>query len=293
MPSDERKELLENLKVLKKEISDLRLNLNSLNEQKEIWFKKREEFTPKLSSLINNLKGIKSEKDSFNKNFQKEKEKRDRFNKEVKGLALNLRNLKQEKSDFLKKHNIKSDPEKIKQIMENLESSIETEAFSFAKEKKIMSEIKRLRALYSETSQVNTIVEQISLVSKQLDEKRKLADEAHNRLKSFRSKNKEGYDSFINLSRNINLLKKQREDAFRNFLDFKKQFVQINNSLKEKLGSLKRIQVSLDAFKKKSSAKKRIKEDLLLQEKTKFVEEKLKSGKKLTTEDLVVFQKKK
>ncbi len=290
MEGKEQESALVKLRDLKNDISTLKSKLNELNEKKEFWFKKKAELQKQVSDLISGLKQIKSDKDTFNQDLIDEKNTRDKYNSEVKLLVSEIKKLNKEKKDFLAKYNLKFDPSKLKEKIQNLEQSIETEAYSFEKEKKVMDEIKKLKKLYDETSMLNTIVEKAEEISKKIEVAKSKADEAHKKFKDLSNDNKEGYKEFIDSSKRINELKNEQEDAYRNFIELKKEFGVVNSQLKQKLVELNDAQSQVTGIKEEKQKERRSKERQILKEKAKDVEEKLKKRKKLTTEDLIVFQ---
>ena len=88
----------------------------------------------------------------------------------------------------------------------------------------------------------------------------------------------------MSLTKQINDLNKKQEDAFKKFIDSKNKFSKINDDLKGKLKSASK-------FAEGEKIKRHIKESSVLEEKAKEVETKIKEKKKLTTDDLLVFQK--
>lgn len=283
-------EPLVKLKGLKSDISILRSKLNELNDKKEDCFKKKQELQNQISDLVSMVKKIKSDKDSSSKALFDERGLRDKYNSEVKSLVDEAKRLNKERKDFLDKHHFKFDPARLSEKIHHLESSIETEAYTFEKEKKVMAEIKKLKKMYSEVSALDIIVKRNREISKKIDEAKLKADEAHLKFKGLVDGNKEGYKGFIDVSRRINDLKKERDLVHTEFLEFKKQFVSANSELKQKLVELKDIQSKVSKIKEEKLVDAKNREELTLMEKARGVEEKIRKGKKLTTEDLIVFQ---
>lgn len=283
-------EPLVKLKDLKSDISALKSKLNELNDKKEACFKKKQELQNQISDLVSMVKKIKSDKDSSSKALFDEKGVRDKYNSEVKVLVDEAKKLNKDRKDFLDKHHFKFDPARLKEKIHHLESSIETEAYTFDKEKKVMAEIKKLKKMYAEVSVLDNIVKKSKELSKKIEEAKVKADEAHLKFKDLVDGNKEGYKGFIDVSRKINDLKKERDLVHNEFLEFKKQFASANSELKQKLVDLKDIQSKVAKFKEDKLVDEKNRDELTLMEKVKGVEEKLRKGKKLTTEDLIVFQ---
>lgn len=278
------------IKVVMKEINSLKNNLNSINLEKEKWFKLKEDLKKSISDLIRKIKGVKVKKDKSNEEIHKFRKERDDRNKKVKELILKVKELNKQKKELYKKHGIKDDPVRIKNQIESLEMKIETEVLSFKKEQKLMDEIKRLKKGLQGTNVVAEISEKIKNVSKKIDEERKKANEAHSNLKVLLKKNKKEFKEFLRTSKEIEAIKKKQEAAFNKFIDYKKKFDQINQRLKDKLNSASNVKRVEGEKKKKHEFIKQEKEQRIIDEKVKVVEEKLKKTRKLTTEDLIALQ---
>jgi len=212
---------LENYKKVQADISQFKTRLNEINEKKEYWFKKKEDLKKELNELIQKIKEIKAEKDRKNVELQQLKEQRDKYNYEVQRLIKNIRNLNEEKSNAFKKYNIKVDPTKIQQKINELEKKVEIET-NFDKEKKLMEEIKKLKKAYEETTEVRQIAEKAYHLEKEIRESKKKADEFHRKIQEITKDT--GYEVFMELSKKITELKKEQEDAFQRFIDHKNEY---------------------------------------------------------------------
>ena len=270
-------------KELKKGITELKETLNILNVEKEEWFTKKESLKKEVSNLISQIKKIKFPKDSESAEVKKLKSKRDKCNKEVQKLIKQFKKLNSEKLKIMKDKKITFNPAEISKQIETLDYSIQTEALSFDKEKKIMIQIKHLKKQMANAGDAQGVFKELKEVSDKIKKAKDIAEEHHKKLQKEIKDNKPDYEEFRKLTKQINELKKKQEKAFANFIDSKNKFSAINSKLKGKLKDAKGMRIESDFKYKKDNAK-------LLEEKTKEVEEKLKKKKKLTTEDLLIFQ---
>ncbi len=286
----ENKELVEKNRISKNEISGLRAKLNEINEQKEIWFEKKEDLKNEISKLIRDVKEVKRDKDKFNSEIKDLKKQRDKFNSEVKKLVVRFKKLDVDKREAMKKYGVRSDPTKIKEEIEKLEFSIEIDALSLEKEKKVMDKIKQFKKLLNEVSSVKVIVDELDNISKNIDISKEKAEELHKKIQNYATESQKRFEKFIEVSNKINELTKKQEEAFEKFLNFKKDFVATNNTLKDKLIESSKIQEELSKSKAKKIKVLEEEKKKTLKEMTEEVENKLKKKQKLTTEDLLVFQ---
>ena len=278
---------LENYKKVQTDISQLRTRLQNINEKKEFWFKKKEDLKKELNDLIHKIKEIKAEKDRKNVELQQLKEQRDKYNDEVQRLIKNIKNLNEEKANAFKKYNIKVDPTKIQQKINELEKKVEMEV-NFDKEKKLMEEIKKLKKAYEESSEVRQIAEKAHELEKTIRESKKKADEFHRKIQEITRDT--GYEVFMELSKKITDLKKEQEDAFQKFIDHKNEYSNVNNELKNKIEEFQVLKLVFSKDKEAKRIDKEEKDKSFIKDKIKAVEEKLRNKKKLTTEDLIALQ---
>ncbi len=276
------------IKELNKEIDSLKAKLKEINNDKEHWFKEKEELKKEMHVLIDEIKNVQKSGDPSE--VEKLKEERDKHNSEVRSLIDKINELKKEKSIFLKKHGIKEDPVNLKKNIEKIEEKIETEVLSIDKERKLMEYIRKMKKDYESLGDIKLIDEKINEISKQIEETKVKANEAHEKFKQAWKEKKRWYKEFFSLSKQINVIKKQQEKAFDMFISLKNSFVDVSKQLSVKLHLAKKEKDKVEENKQDKKKKKEEIESKIVEEKKKKVEEKLKRGEKLTTEDLIVMQ---
>lgn len=293
----ERNELIQKLNICKKEISELRNSLNQIDSEKEGWFKKKEELNRDISKLIGEVKGSKTNRDEYRKQIQESKAKRDDLNKLIREKIGEFKKLDAEKKKVVQKHNIKGDPSKIKEQIDFLETKIETEALSFDKEKSIMKEINELRKKLNEAGKVSDIWSKATKLSKEIDELKSQAEKFHKEVQSKAKESQGKHEAVIETSKEIDELKKQEEEAFKKFVELKKKFNEVNDKLQEKLIEMSKINEELGNTREAREREARFarenkkrKEGNELMRKKELVQEKIRKGEKLTTEDFLVLQ---
>lgn len=273
------------LDALSSDVNTLKARLNQINSEKEKWFHKKEELKVKVNELIKQLKEMKTNNETSSKTYDELKKERDKYNSQVQSLIGNLKKLSEQKKEVFDKYKITSDPSYLKDRMDKLEQSIETDALSFKKETQIMDQIKRLKKQYDESKKVGEVLEKANQASKQLNEAKEKANHFHQRL--LETAKNTGYAAFIELTKQINNLRKEQEAAFKMFIKMKNEFVKISTFLKAKIVGQKN--ASKENYAKEHN-QKTSKNDEILKKRIETVEEKLKAKKKLTTEDFLALQ---
>jgi uncharacterized coiled-coil DUF342 family protein len=282
--------LSKRLSELKKEIQTLRTELNQIDEQKEEFFRKKESLSQSIKEAIAEIKTKRGERDSLTEEVKKRKGIRRELNEEVRKKIDKIKELNKKKKDLSQRYNIKDDPVKIKQAIDEIERKIETEPMSFEKEKELMKKINDWKKKYEKAKNISGIWEETYTISKEIDDLRKKAENAHKDVQTKAKVSQEKHEGIISSSDMIDEMRKEEEEAFKKFIRFKQKFTEVNERLQEKLLEMRKLKSEIDADKKKNGEFKVHKQKELLKMKMGDIEEKIKRGEKLTTDDLLVFQ---
>jgi uncharacterized coiled-coil DUF342 family protein len=288
---EEKKKLTQQLDDTKKNIKQLRDSLTLINNQKEEWFQKKEAIDKQILALIGEAKTAKQQRNAFTSTVREAKGERQDFITSIKEKRILLAGLRKEKDELVKKLNIKKDPNSLKSDMEKLEYKLETIPMSFDKEQKLMKTIKDLRKKYKEVKGISSVFDKIRTTNKEIRDLKKRAEDRHRRVQDAAKHSQVHHESVVETSRSIDELKARQEEAYKKFLGYKEQFNEANDKLKEQLPALNEINQKLTGHQaeKKRQRRKKIAEQLRSKEET--VQEKIKRGDKLTTEDLLIIQR--
>ena len=264
-------------------IASSQKKVSELNKQKEFWFNRKEDLKKELNELVKKIKEFKLERDKANVSIESLRSQRNAYSSKIKDLIKQIKKLNKKKNKFLKRYDVKIDPSRIREKINELEKRVEIEV-DFKKEQKLMKQINELKKSYAESPELNEILEKSKKISAEITETKKKADEIHQKIIEY-TKDK-GYNTFIELSKKISEIRKLQEDAFQKFINFKNEYINANNELRKILEHIKN-------NKEKNIIKKQEKEERILdiiKKKVEFVEQKLKQKKKLTTEDIIAYQ---
>ena len=270
-------------RVPKDNIVSLQKKVSELNKQKEFWFNRKEDLKKELNELVKKIKDFKLERDKANVSIESLRSQRNAYSSKIKDLIKQIKKLNKKKNKFLKRYDVKIDPSRIREKINELEKRVEIEV-DFKKEQKLMKQINDLKKSYAESPELNEILEKSKMISAEITETKKKADEIHQKIIEY-TKDK-GYSTFIELSKKISEIRKQQEDAFQKFINFKNEYINASNELRKLLEHIKN-------NKNKNIVKSQEKESRIMdiiKKKVEFVEQKLKQKKKLTTEDIIAYQ---
>lgn len=271
-------------------VDQLRNELTVLNEQKEQWFHKKEELNAKIASLISDIKKNKSARDDCSIVVKEHKKIRDELNAKLHTGIEELKKISTEKAEVLSKRNFKGDPSFIKSEIQRLEQTIETNVMSFEKEKQLMKRINELRKQHKECEQTSGLFDHVTKLGKEIDAWHAKANDEHRKMQAKAKESQEKHLAILAVSKQIDELRKEEQDAFAKFLEFKTKFAEVNEKIKIELTELNKLYGELGEVKAEHQEQKQRKIEQQLEKLEGQVEEKIKKGKKLTMEDILVFQ---
>ena len=151
------KELKGGIRTLKHDVSVIRDSLDSLNRKKEGCYRAKEDLSGKIGGLIARIKELKSKRDSITKQVKEKKEERDRLNAAAKAESETMKKLVSEKQEMMKKLHLRVSPSDIAKEIERLEFRLETEGYTFEREKAEMKKINVLKAQLNSSKEVSGI----------------------------------------------------------------------------------------------------------------------------------------
>jgi uncharacterized coiled-coil DUF342 family protein len=290
LSDEELKTLVAQSRAFKSEISDLKKELDSVNEVKEEWYAKKEEFSKEIVKLISEIKGFRKLRDQLTRNVHDSKKKRTEMNNKINEKIAEIKALQGKRSKDApsgERVNVRE----LKKEAEGIQFKMETQPMSFDAEQKLMKRLKQIKKVLNEVGGSSELNSNIRDLSKEIDALKKEADEIHKQVQDNAKKSQDHHEEMIAFSKRIDDLKIKEDEAYKTFLEHKSKFNDLNDKLKEKFKELAPITKKLDAHKMGTSETKKQKTETVIKEKQVSVEEKIQKGHKLTTEDLLVFQK--
>ena len=289
MKKETKKELFGELEKLRYEINSYNKELNRANSEKESWFSKKEEVYNTIRKKIKGMKEHRNKRDSLTKNVKELKEKRNKLNEETKKNISELVKLRDEAKNLTKNLKIK-DPQMLQGHIDKIEVTLETEAMSFEKEKDISKKLNALKKLLIEASEIIYVQRKIKKLNSEAGKSRKHTLDTHNEMYKLASQSQELHEDIIKNSKEVDELKSKEKEYFKKFAGYKKIFNDVNDKLKGKLTMMNGIREKINKFELEEDEKRKLEETTLIKSKEQEMEEKIKGGKKLTTDDFLAFQ---
>jgi len=287
----DKEDLLADFRKLKSKVTSLKLELSSLSREKGRLYTDRSQIRESFFPLIERIKSSKKDRDKHSGSVHALKTKRTQATAKTSGLGSQLKALREEKDKKIKKLGIRNPAASIAADIERLEFKIETSGMPFEQEKKITKVIKEKKAELEKAGQITNINTKIRGLSRQFEGTRRLSEESHQELKLHASVSQQHHEAMITDSKKAYELKKRIKPLDSRLAEISKKNSSLKSELQPKIVELEKARQQLDKLKAEEAVKKEVEEQARLEAKQKQLEDKMRSGKKLTTKDLISLQK--
>ncbi|MBD3262840.1 hypothetical protein GF374_00480 [Candidatus Woesearchaeota archaeon] len=257
---------------LRKDIRELSSKLKKLGIEKEKTYKEKNNLEKELGSLIKKAKETRDEKTKIDTEIKTLKEQREKSNKELKAMFSKLSKIKQKLG--LGKKNHKKSSAKIRKQIDAIEFSIQTEVLKFEREKKYMAHIKALKQELKDIEAEESKYKDLVDFKKEISKTKQNADAIHEKIQNIAQKSSDLFENLTKYSKKITDTKKRKNELQKKLKKIKSEI----NRLNQKLGE------SLKDWSKTSPAPVPVKDINIM--------DKFKKKKRLTTEDILMLQRK-
>lgn len=282
--------LISEMNSLKSEVKELRVKLNSLDRKKEDYFREKRKIGSDIYSRIKNAQDFKSKRNSLTDVVKNTKMSREELENRVKTLEEEIHKLKEDKRRIMEKVGVEN-PLMLKKNIKHLEFKIETEGLSFDKEKELMKVLSKMKKQYESVKGVDNIERQLDVKFRELRDSRQQLDMTKKIVQHSAKESQKHHIELIESSKEIDELKLKESDFEEKIGSIKAEMHGLSEQVNECLAKMDVIRGTL----KENNVQ--LKEDIektnnaILKQKDEEVQEKLKKGKKLTTEDLLILQR--
>ena len=181
-------------------------------------------------------------------------------------------------------------PHEIGRQIKALEQKIETIPMSFDAEQKTMKMIKQLKKQFDQFQGAMEVRGEMSAKSKEIDALKKSANALHAKVTVMAKQSQEHHEKLIQLSKDIEDLKKQEETFYQEFLTAKQEYMALSGDMKEVQNEMKATRSAERQEKEKQKKAKEAEDQKTLKQRANEAEEKMARGEKLNTEDLLALQ---
>ncbi len=282
---EDKKEIYQEFQRKKREVNILRSQLNKTSEKKKEIFDKKREFFDKLNSLVGQIRSLRKERDEMTAEVRKLKEEKTKLQEELEGKESRKEEMQKKRKDILQKFSLRHGPEELKSRIEYLENKIETEALPFEKEKELMKKINELKKKHAQASKLTKEITGYKELVGEIGELRTKVQEIFLHVQAKASQGQQRHEKMIALIKELDAMKTQGQ--------FTPEIEAANKEMEEVRKKLGGELVELQEISKEVVVQEEIGKQAKtrkIEELTQQVEEKLRTKKKLTNEDLLMYQ---
>ena len=282
--------LISELNSVKADIRNLRFKLNSVDKRKEDFFREKRKISSDIHARIKDARYFKDKRNSLTGVVKNAKFSKEEVEQKIKTIEPEISKLKEEKKHMLEKSGV-DDPAQLKKNIKQVEFKIETEGLSFEKEKEMMKVLTKMRKQYDNCKNIVDIEKKLDVLYRELRELRQQSDFSKKIVHETARESQKQHVELLESSKNIDELKSKEESFDEKITVVRDELNALNNELHSKIEKadsirniLKENNVQLKEDQEKTNSE-------ILKQKDNEVQDKIKSGKKLTTEDLLILQR--
>lgn len=266
---------------LRKRFAELKPAYQKAAREKEQAYRHLRSITDKIKSRNKKIQDFKVERDELTDVVKEAKELRNKLNSQVKNTSQKHKELRDAQTEVMNKHNLRKDPVKIQKEIERIETQLETEIIPFAKEKQLRKHVAELRGSLSKVS--TTESGNIRDVRKELKKVKDEAESAHAKVQELAQASQEKHERITKLFNEIKGFRDDEKVWAQQYKDLKAVWVPMKEEMDQITAQMRELEEKLGMAREQTYKE-------VLAEKSKEVKDKIKKGKKLSTEDLLAFQ---
>jgi phosphoserine phosphatase len=280
---DETKRLQESLQV---KANEYRANRDELNNQIKQLVNKRNELNNQIKQLIMEGYQHKKRRDELNLEVAEIKKKKDKLNRDYGGM---IRKAQRAEQSLLNKDEYPLD--KLKKDAHRIEFEQMTAVLSIKDEKKLIEQLSKLKAKISEREmQIKQDKEIRAIIKKSLFIKEELKKH-HAEIIRLAKKAQEEHDKYLDSIKKSNELSKEVKELQPKIIVTKNKADKVHKEYIDLVNQIYELERKLAEMKKKDRKTKQEEVDLQVKKEASEIYKDFKSGKKLSTKDLIILQK--
>jgi len=286
----DKKELLQKAYALKSEISRLKQHLSHLNSKKRSLYDKRDAARATFRPVIEKIKELKSKRDEHTASVKELKGKRQSATNVAKKTFTELKKLRDEKEKKSKALGVRRFASDISRDIKKMEFKAETSAIPFEQEKKFTKIIKEKKAELEKAKQLSGIVQGLRSYSKKLHASKTESDRSHQELRLHASVSQKLHEDMLSHAKKADEIKANLKPIEKELSDIKKYHAELKALLQQKLYELPAVDNALAKIRAEEEMQRKAEREKVIAAKEKELTDKMKAGKKLTRDDLIMLQ---
>lgn len=264
-------------------MNDLRTRLRELYQQKEKVFGAKRRIQEKTGTLLSQVRQLKSERDALTAEVKTFKSQREQAHQLRKEKTHEQSSVQQQQKELFQAVRSSERPEALQRRIARWEEQLETEVMPFSREQTLRKGLKELKLQYQEARQRVEQWKSVVHQSQELSGITLQAESLHRLIQEKAAASQRKHEELLTILKEVTALRGEKKQRDEEYSQLRTAYNDVQKQLKETVGLFKGM---TDKLKEEDHQAVRS----LLEEKSVLLEEKLKKRKKLTTEDVLVFQ---
>ncbi len=283
--------LREEFERKKKEFADSRSQHKQLYEEKENAWKQLHQVYQRIRELLGRGNALKAERDELTKQIKNWKEERGKVHQEVQQKTSLFQSIKDKGKELLETLGAQRfSPQKIQQEIARLESKIETEVMPFEKEQQLRKRVKELQQQRKELQQLTDTEKERNTAAADVAGKRREAQQVHEKIQEQAKDAQQKHEEMMKCYDEIKKMRKEIKPIEEQHAQLKGKLAELRKKMDELAPRVKELAHRLGEDKKEQIRAEKERMHALAKKKSAEVEEKLKTKKKLSMDDILAFQ---
>ena len=287
----DKKDLLSKSYALESDISRLKRELCALTSKKRSLYGQLDVLRVVFRPVINKIKELKSKRDEHTASVKELKTKRQAASSVAKTAISDLKQLRTEKDKKSQKLGVRRPAAAIISEIKKLDFKIETEVIPFEKEQRLTKIIKEKKVELEKAKQLIGVMSKLKSSSHKLESSKSRSDEAHQELQLHASVSQKLHEDMLSHAKTADHIKAKMKPLFREKSEITQKYSALKTELDKKLAELDSVSEALGKIKADEDRQKQLVEEKRIQATEKELTDKMKSGKKLTMDDLIKLKK--
>lgn len=266
--------------------NDLQSRFKELKDRQTTLRSRLKELSKVISSSISLIKDLKKKRNALTDGVKAHKDLRSNLSGQIREKIELVKVLKA-KAPLPSKDPGERSPGWLKARMDELNLRIETEALAFEKEQQLMKQIKEFKVAYEKAVKESQSRRDFLNLSREINEIKAQADRSHNLVQEQARQSQIVHQEIVELSKKVDAYKGEEAQVKHSFIEVKGEL----EAVSKQLANLRSITQHQEAdYNERNKRQDEDRTKKLLGMRIAKVNEKLKTGQKLTTEDLIVLQ---
>jgi len=268
-------------------VLSLRAELRQLYDKLQPLVLKRNECHDSIGGILDRVRQLRVQRDELTGSVRKHKDERAQVQEQIRQHITAVTGFRQEK--VLSKEGLRN-PRAYEKEIEKIEFHIQTEVMNFSKEQGLMKKIKELRKKAEGAATALHAVQKVRGEENTIKQLKKQSEDVHSAVQKYANESQQKHEEMQVLLKEVDALREQKKLHEKEIKGLRKLRDDVRKKLESELEKLNELSKQLGTTRDEQQKQHKERVETHIAGKMKTVEEKLKKGEKLTTQDLLAWQ---